>query len=262
MHFLDVVHPKHHKLVKDNFEKVKSGEALPPYELEYRRRDGSLVFVEVNTKPIYRDGEVIGLLGVSRDITERKMIEDNLKKSEEKLRIIYNSVVDGICVLDLEINILDVNESCIKILGYESKEELLGRNPFDFLISKKHLRKASKILKEMIGRGEVGRVELDLIRKDGNVINTELSASVLRDSSGNETGYACVFRDITERKKVEEDIRKKIMKYRLEEGRVYLVKEYNSEISIEAFRDLLSVGYDGVIISRTPESELQDRIKT
>ncbi len=75
LHFLDIVAPEDHERVMRNFEKVMKGEAVPPYELSYRTGDGGMLTVEINTTPIYEGDRVIGLQGISRDITERKEME-------------------------------------------------------------------------------------------------------------------------------------------------------------------------------------------
>jgi len=62
-----------------------------------------------------------------------------------------------------------------------------------------------------------------------------------------------IVRDITERKRTEEEMKRRLMKFKLEDGKLYLVQENNPSISLEAFKDLLKVGYPGFVISRTPE---------
>jgi len=69
LHYLDVVSPKDHKRVKTNFEKTMRGEKVPPYELEYITSNGTPLFVEINTQPIYEQGQIVGLQGISRDMT-------------------------------------------------------------------------------------------------------------------------------------------------------------------------------------------------
>ena len=75
LHFLDIVDPKDHERVQINFEKVMRGEEVLPYELEYRTAHGKTLAVEINTKPIFNAGTVVGLQGVSRNITNRKMMQ-------------------------------------------------------------------------------------------------------------------------------------------------------------------------------------------
>ncbi|MGZ3595365.1 MAG: PAS domain S-box protein [Syntrophales bacterium] len=84
-HFLDVVQPEYHRVARENFERVMNGKNGTPYELSYKRPDGHLHMIEVQSRPI-RDGEkIVGLLGIARNITDRKVAEQALKASEINL---------------------------------------------------------------------------------------------------------------------------------------------------------------------------------
>ena len=85
LHFLDLVMPEHRELAKNNFEKVMKGEEGIPYELSYRRADGRKNTVEVHSKAIYEGNRVTGILGISRDITERKRAEEALREAYDHL---------------------------------------------------------------------------------------------------------------------------------------------------------------------------------
>ena len=85
LHFLDLVMPEHRELAKNNFEKVMKGEDGVPYELSYRRADGRKNVVEVHSRAIYEGNRVAGLLGISRDITERKRAEEALREAHDNL---------------------------------------------------------------------------------------------------------------------------------------------------------------------------------
>ncbi len=85
LHFLDIVDPKDHERVQMNFKKIMRGEEVLPYELEYRTAHGKTLVVEVNTKSIYNAGVVVGLQGVSRNITKRKQAEEMLQKAHDEL---------------------------------------------------------------------------------------------------------------------------------------------------------------------------------
>ena len=88
LHFLDLVMPEHKELAKNNFEKVMKGEGGVPYELSYRRVDGQRNTVEVHSKPIYEGGRVTGLLGISRDITERRRVQEALREAYDHLELL------------------------------------------------------------------------------------------------------------------------------------------------------------------------------
>jgi PAS domain S-box-containing protein len=85
LHFLDLVVPEHRELAKNNFKKVMKGEEGAPYELSYRRADGRKNIVEVHSKTIYDGNRVTGILGISRDIKERKRTEEALREANDHL---------------------------------------------------------------------------------------------------------------------------------------------------------------------------------
>jgi PAS domain S-box-containing protein len=85
LHFLDLVTAEHRELAKNNFEKVMKGEEGIPYELSYRRADGRKNIVEVHSKAVYEGNRVTGILGIARDITERKRTEEALREAYDHL---------------------------------------------------------------------------------------------------------------------------------------------------------------------------------
>ncbi|MDY6953888.1 MAG: PAS domain S-box protein, partial [Thermodesulfobacteriota bacterium] len=117
LHFLDVVIPEDHDRVRRNFERVMGGEEVPPYELVYRTAEGTDLIVEVNTKALYRDSQVVGLQGVSRDITSRKRSQDALFKARKELE---ERVKERTCALE-KVNVQLQKE----ILDHRSTEEAL-----------------------------------------------------------------------------------------------------------------------------------------
>lgn len=84
-HFLDVIQPEYHRLARENFERVMNGKNGTPYELSYKRPDGHLHVIEVQSRPIRDGGKIVGLLGIARNITDRKVAEQALKASEINL---------------------------------------------------------------------------------------------------------------------------------------------------------------------------------
>jgi PAS domain S-box-containing protein len=80
--FLDVIQPEYHRLARENFERVMNGKNGAPYELSYKRPDGHLHVIEVQSRPIRDGGKIVGLLGIARNITDRKVAEQALKASE------------------------------------------------------------------------------------------------------------------------------------------------------------------------------------
>ncbi len=133
-------------------------------------------------------------------ITERTA---ELKRSEEKIKSIFAASPDAITATDQNGNISECSEQTLKIHDYSKKEDLLGKSAF-VLIAKKDHQKAMENMAKTAKQGSIKNVEYTFTSKDGREFPAELSASVVRDASGNIAGFVAVSRDITERKQIEQ----------------------------------------------------------
>jgi len=164
---------------------------------------GEVTFWENTANPI-RDagGRIVSCLEVTRDITERKLMEEALRDSEEKLRKMFESVTDGISVIDLKGSITEVNQRAVEMHGFSSKDELLGKNAFELVAPRDH-EKIATAMKKAIKQEAIRGVEYTLLRADGSEFPAELSTSALKDASDNVVGHITIVRDVTERKRAE-----------------------------------------------------------
>ena len=135
-----------------------------------------------------------------------------IEKDEELFRTFFRSVNEFIHILDPSGRILKTNPYTIKTLGYK-KKELVGKPLFNIFspASKKIFNKA---FPRVLEKGE-GRQEVELVCKDGRIINVDCQATVIRDTEGNITSIAVFERDITEKKKTEAKLKKSEEKYRI-----------------------------------------------
>ncbi|MCK4362763.1 MAG: PAS domain S-box protein [Dehalococcoidia bacterium] len=164
--------------------------------------DGASAYV---TKPLNMDevlATVEGLLGKQRLIEEKVRAEEALQESEEKLRIMFESIKDGITVSDLEGRILEMNEAALRLFGYTHKEEVIGRNGIE-LVAEKDRARARENTRRIFKEGRGGTIEYTLLTNGGREFEAEYSGALLRDGSGKAGGFINVVRDITERKKIE-----------------------------------------------------------
>jgi PAS domain S-box-containing protein len=143
----------------------------------------------------------------------RKKAEMEIWQRKERLRAILASSPDAIIISDLNGNIVDCNEATLRLTGYSSKEEIVGKSSFEF-IAEKDRERALKNLEKTFSQGTTKNLEYALLKKGKKEYQGELSASVLKDSSGNLVGFVAVLRDITERKIAEEALKESEEKYR------------------------------------------------
>ncbi len=145
--------------------------------------------------------------GFNADITERKQAEELLNKSKEDFRRIIETSPDGIAIAAMDGTIQFVTAKVVSMWGYDSADELLGRNIMEFVHPDYH-EKAISLITEMFNGNLTGVAEYLMVRKDGSLFYAEANANILRDVSNNPTGVLYIERDITERKKAEEALRR------------------------------------------------------
>ncbi|MBW1860474.1 MAG: PAS domain S-box protein, partial [Deltaproteobacteria bacterium] len=191
------------------FEEAMKGKEVPPYELAYLKPDGGKLEVEINTKPVFRDGKVVGLIGVSRDITERRKMAGALRQSEEKYRMLVDHSLQGIAIAQgLPPRIVFANPALADILGY-TVEELLSLEPGQgvSLVDVEHQDMFWGRYKDRVqGKSVPPRYEVLAVKKDGRKRWVEMFAS--RIEYGGEPAIQAVFVDITERKLAREALEK------------------------------------------------------
>jgi len=124
LNFLDIVSPAYHEKVKMNFEEVMRGEEVPPVDFEYLRPDGTSVAVEGSVMPVFRGDEVVAVLGISRDITERKKMEAALRESEAEFRTAIESLPFDLFVINSEGRYVIQNSAIRKRYG-----DIIGKRP-------------------------------------------------------------------------------------------------------------------------------------
>ena len=150
------------------------------------------------TTTVYRE-----LVHSITELVKVRKSEEVLRESEEKLRAILSSSPDAITVFDLSGNVVELNQAALKLHGFSTREEAIGKNSFEF-VSPQHQQRAREVFENTLKKGFVKNEEFTLLTKDGQDFLAELSASVVVDSKGNPTSIAAIARDITDRKGAEQ----------------------------------------------------------
>ncbi len=198
-HYLDLVGPEYHAQAREHFKRVMSGENEVLSEVRYKDVHGQARIVEVHSKPVREGGEVAGLLGISRDITRHKELEETIQKSEKRYRSLLENASDAILLADMNGNLLDVNRKAEQLLGY-SKPELLCMNVSD-IHTKEQTDRIRDTFQEIIQNGFAMIHNTLALRKDGAAVPIEITGS--RVEHDGETVFQGIFRDLTERKQAE-----------------------------------------------------------
>ncbi|HPR15331.1 MAG TPA: PAS domain S-box protein [Smithella sp.] len=177
------------------------------FESEELRKDGTTFLAEVTASFLWSDdGKPIGIIGITRDITERKKAEEALRKSEELHIKLVNAIPDVVVRTDLAGNILFANENALRIGGY-SKDEFLGQNLLNFVAPEDRERVIRNL--HLMLESRLGPREYHLMTRDGRKILFEINGDVLRKEDGTPFAVVNVCRNITERKQIEKALREK-----------------------------------------------------
>jgi len=194
-------------LYRHYLELYRTGKRIQKYAFEIIRKDGTRGFSEISVALIRDDrGNPVGFRGISRDVTERRQMEERIRQSEERYRTIIEQIEDGYFETDLRGNFTFVNEAECRNLGY-SFEEIIGMNRRQYA-DEKNARMLFDLFSGVYRTGIPVRAhELELIRKDGTRHFNEISVALIRNAKGEPTGFRGIARDITERKSLEEKLR-------------------------------------------------------
>jgi len=235
--FLTLIAPESLAQIQGNFARHMRGEEIPPYEYSLVTKSAKRLEAIITTRLIQFENDQ-AVLGIVTDISERKQVEQELEKakrelekrvvertldlleanrrmeieneertraeaalrsSEAKLRSILDSSPDAITVTDVSGNIVDCNQAALDQRGARSKQEMLKKNSFD-LIAEQDRARAMRNLELTLQKGSIHNIEYRLIKDDGTSYPVELSASVIKDPTGNVSGFVAVTKDIMERK--------------------------------------------------------------
>jgi diguanylate cyclase (GGDEF)-like protein/PAS domain S-box-containing protein len=181
--------------------------------IESRQLEDGQVNWTLSTKVPLPDasGQIMGLVGVTREINELKRAEEELRASEEKFRQFFENEPEYCYMISPDGAILDVNSAALKALGYR-KEELVGK-PLQTIYAPESLPKMEQLFAKWKKAGHLRNEEIVIITKKGDRRTVLHSAGVVKDRDGKTLHSVSVQRDITQRKRVEREI---------EERRLYL----------------------------------------
>lgn len=142
-------------------------------------------------------GKVVTLHSVGRDITDRKRAEIALKASRERFRAVYESTPAMLHSIDAKGRILLASDVWLKKMGY-ARDEVVGRLSSDFLTPSSKEYAMSVVLPAFFASGRCDAVKYQMVRKDGSIMDVQLSAVLVRDEQGQPLHSLAVIQDVTE----------------------------------------------------------------
>ena len=199
------IHPDDHKVVMET-RKVYLEGLIPAYDVKFRLRhkNGSYRWIRARGACL-RDsqGKPYRMAGSHADITERKRIKNALLESEKRYRELFEKSKGTVFIVDTRGKLVDINPAGLELLGY-TKEELMAMD----LMNDLHITPQARLQlrKKLIPEGYVKDAELELRRKDGETVVVHVSASLMYDDEGKLSGYKGIAHDVTERKRLEQQL--------------------------------------------------------
>lgn len=212
--FIQIVHPDDRNIINTVFQNMHKDKGTSISECRIITKDGKLKWLQNNIKPEFADDVLVKLKGIQIDITSRKIAEEALADEAVRRRILMEQSSDGIVILDQNGNVFESNRKFAEMLGY-SFESMRHLSVFDW----EFLHPRESVLEMIRSVDENGdHFETRHRRKDGSIYEVEISTNAAR-FAGQKLIF-CVCRDITERKRIEKELRSRNAELELFNGAV------------------------------------------
>ncbi len=185
----------------------KTGEVVD-YEVKWRRRDGHILHILLTSNVRYdAKGVILGYEGIVVDQSRRKKSENEIKEAHDFLDKIISSSPNAIMAMDMKGVIRLWNQGAEDIFGVES-DQVIGKMTIQQIFSKKVAKKVMEMMRDekFGGRGRLNSYSLNFKKDDGELVEGNLSVSILYDEKGNELATVGLFVDLKERLQTERDL--------------------------------------------------------
>lgn len=204
-----VVHPDDvERVIAYHRERLQGKKVPSRYDFKGIRKDGSIIYLEVDAVALREGEELVGTRSYLWDITEQKRAEEALRESEERFRSVVENSYEGILILDDNFKLIYCNDELCRMSGY-SRKDIIGQDFRQFLDEESKALVTDRYIKRQRGEKVPSRYELNIVRKDGTKLRVEISSAVIKDAAGKVKTVAQIL-DITDRKRAEEEIQETI----------------------------------------------------
>jgi len=205
--FMNWIAPESRNQVAERYKLRMTGEEVPPiYEAKIQRKDGAIKDIEVSAGVIQYNGKPADL-AIARDVTERKRAEEQVKRLREYLQLQIERMPIGLIVWTPEFRVEAWNPAAEKIFGFTA-EEALGKHPYDIIVPREAQPHVDDIWRRLLEGDMTAHSLNENVTKAGRTIICEWSNTPLRKADGTVTGVLSMVQDITERKRMEEELKR------------------------------------------------------
>jgi PAS domain S-box-containing protein len=272
----DFVHPDDKKELQKTFNDLfPKKQAFRDFENRQIHRDGHTIWLSASGIPILdKSGNLLGYRGLNSDISNIKQVEKALRESEEKYRKIFELSPEAIVILDQNGVLLETNNKNYELFG-SSSDEIIGKNFMELPYFNEDTK--SKIIENFTKRikgEEIAPYEIDFITKSGKIKIVRVVATIIKDQYTNQVQNLVMISDITEQKKVEQDLIEKEQTQRallnapIEsailvdlEGKILAINEIAAQRLGKPVNELIGLGMDDYLPPELTESRKRYRVE-
>ena len=232
--WMKIIHPDDLNNIKEKVREIMSGNRqLVEMEYRLRHKSGDWLWVLGRGRVVGWDeaGKPLRFTGTQLNITDRKRAQEALRLSEERLRLVTDNMKDIIAMTDRHFKIVYISPSVYSVMGYDSKDRE-GKSLTDF-IHPEDLPIIEKVLRDSLATFSPGKIECRYMHARGEYIWLEAKGAYMLDEQRNFLGAVFGIRDITERKRVEENLQKTLdeLETRVKE-RTFELQEINTTLRV------------------------------
>lgn len=265
-----IVHPDSEREIVDYFSNNRlRGKTLFDKKFRIiRQSDKALRWVHVIGKLKFdADNQPDRLVATVQDITERKQYTEALRQSEALYRTTLNASPDTIVVVEMDGRIRMVSPSGLILFGYDDESMVVGHNMFEYIEPDDVERAQSNTA--LMFQGYLGTIQYRMVRSSGDVFHAEINGDIIWDADNKPIGMVFLVRDITERKKVEMDLKQsqsQLKKFAAhlqsvrEEERLMLAREIHDELGQILIAIKIDLGMNRQKVLKQIKGEMADEL--
>ncbi len=201
--FVDLIVPEDRETANQNVQKTITGKASI-FEVRCCHTNGKRVHLSININPIFERGQVVGCVGIARDITEKKQLEQEIIELKNFNESIIQSMGSGLITIDFERRVTSFNQGAEEMLGYAA-EDVVGK-PLESLFPKEDCERLLSNVDDP-DRSLLNR-EMQLGTKNGHSIYVGFTATPRFDTQGRRVGAIISFKDITQIKQMQSEVQR------------------------------------------------------